>query len=131
MLCSVADEIIAEAEAAVQRHKEDLKARSMAGDTITSAMRQKAVLMSYRNVTSLNAETTAYRHTSLRVLHQHLKRVREPLKWAIPAEHLKPTMNWSIEWTPFEDARMMVGIWRHGFASWETIMNVGSRSFRI
>jgi chromodomain-helicase-DNA-binding protein 1 len=117
------DELIQICENAITQHKEEMKARQAAGETITSAMRQKAVLVSFRNISSINAETTAYRWTELAVVDQHLRRVPNPLKWAVPAE-MKPTMNWSVPWSTFEDSRLLVGIWRHGFGSWEAIQNV-------
>jgi chromodomain-helicase-DNA-binding protein 1 len=117
------DELIRICEAAIARHKEDMKNKQAAGETITSAMRQKAVLVSFRDISSINAETTAYRWHELAVVDQHLRRVPNPLKWAVPAE-MKPTMNWSVPWSAFEDSRLLVGIWKHGFGSWEAIQNV-------
>ena len=119
------DELIRICEAAIARHREDMKNKQANGETITSAMRQKAVLVSFRDISSINAETTAYRWHELAIVDQHLRRVPNPLKWAVPAE-MKPTMNWSVPWSAFEDSRLLVGIWKHGFGSWEAIQNVSS-----
>lgn len=117
------DEMIRKCWEAIDEHKQFLKAKAKAGEAITSALRQKAVLVDYKGVSSINAETLATRHINLRVLDHHLRKMKDPLKWAVPAEHLKPTMGWTTNWTPFEDSRLLVGVWKHGFGSWDEIQD--------
>ena len=88
-------------------------------------MRQKAVLISFRSINGINAETTATRWHNLKYLHNHLNNVETDLnKWRIPYGALKPTMNWQTDWSEVDDARLLVGVWKHGFGSWDAIQNV-------
>ena len=116
--------MIAEAEECIWKHKEDIRNRQAAGETITSSMRQKAILLTFRTVANINAETLVSRHYELKALIEHFKRVPDPLTWSIPHENIKPTMNWNVEWTSQEDSRLLVGIWKYGFGSWEQMANV-------
>lgn len=122
-----ADHLLVQAEEAIFQHKEEIRIKQQAGEPITSAMRQKAVLINFRGVANINAETTVQRAYALRALYDHMARVKDPLAWGVPAEHLKPTMNWNVEWTAFEDSRLLVGVYRYGFGSWELMEQVGLR----
>jgi chromodomain-helicase-DNA-binding protein 1 len=87
-------------------------------------MRQKAVLMEFRGIGNLNAETIVSRHFDLQATHAVMKELHahgNPVEWRMPNDHLRPTQNWTVDWSPVEDARLLVGIWRHGFGAWEAI----------
>jgi chromodomain-helicase-DNA-binding protein 1 len=127
ILREAADDLLVKCEDAIRLHKEELRVKQSMGEVITSAMRQKAVLINFRGVANINAETTVQRAYSLRALYDHMSRVKDPLSWGVPAEHLKPTMNWTVDWGAFEDSRLLVGVHRYGFGSWELIQEV-SRS---
>lgn len=124
MVTQTCDEMIAQAEQCIWAHKEDIRTRQAAGETITSSMRQKAVLLTFRTVANINAETLVSRHYELKALIEHFKRVPDVLAWSIPHENIKPTLNWNVDWTAQEDSRLLVGIWKYGFGSWEQIANV-------
>lgn len=87
-------------------------------------MRQKAILFTFRGIQGINAETVVARHYELKALVEHFKRVEDVDSYAIPHDNLKPTMNWSVEWGPKEDARLLIGIWRYGFGAWDLIKSV-------
>lgn len=61
------------------------------------------------------------RHFDLKAVHEHLSVVPDIDRWRIPSDHIRPTQNWSVEWGQEEDAKLAVGIWKHGFGSWEAI----------
>ena len=71
MISEACEEMVADCEAAIVAHKDFLHARQQAGEPISSAMRQKAVLISFRSINGINAETTATRWHNLKYLHNH------------------------------------------------------------
>ncbi|ORY35802.1 putative Chromodomain helicase [Naematelia encephala] len=113
------EEIITQAEEAVAEHKAHIRDLQDRGEPISSSLRQKAILFSYKGVSGINAETLAARFYELKALCEHFKRIDEPDDYRIPQENLKPTMNWSVDWTAADDGHLVVGIWRHGFGAWE------------
>lgn len=123
MLMKLQDELIRNCWSAIDSHKQFLKAKAKSGEPITSALRQKAVLVDFHGVAGINAETLASRHMNLRVLDIHLRKIEDPLGWQVPADHLKPTMGWTTPWKAFEDSRLLVGVWKYGFGSWEDIQD--------
>jgi chromodomain-helicase-DNA-binding protein 1 len=130
VIIQTCEDILAQAEAEVSKHKAHLRDLQDRGEPISSSLRQKAILFTYRNVAALNAETIVARHYELKALVEHFKRVEDVAGYTIPYDSLKPTMNWSVDWTAEDDAHLLVGLWRHGFGSWELIAQVGStRSF--
>jgi len=124
VIIQTCDDIITEAEECVAAHKEYLRSLQERGEPISSSLRQKAILLTFRSVNSINAETVVSRHYELKAVVEHFKRVERPDEYMIPIESLKPTMNWSVDWLARDDAKLLVGIWRHGFGSWEQISQV-------
>jgi chromodomain-helicase-DNA-binding protein 1 len=134
IIIQTAEEIIAEAEETIAQHRAHLKGLQDRGEPITSQLRQKAVLFSYNTVGGLNAETIVARHYELKAVIAHLERYtaehqgkngEDSLEgYAIPVDSLKPTMNWSVDWTDADDAHLLIGIWRYGFGSWESLSTV-------
>lgn len=118
VLLQISDELVKMCEDAVTEHQMMLKGKTERGEEISSALRQKAVLVTYRNIASINAETLLIRHRELRLLAEMLDRVPDPLDWSVPVESLKTTLNWQGGWGAREDAKLLVGIWRHGFGAW-------------
>lgn len=124
VIIQTCDDILNQAEEAVATHKIELRSMQERGETISSSLRQKAILFTFRGIQGINAETVVARHYELKALVEHFKRVEDVDGYAIPHDNLKPTMNWSVEWGPKEDARLLIGIWRYGFGAWETIKSV-------
>ena len=60
-----ADELIKACRTAMDENEQELKAKAAAGDDIK---KHKAVLITFRNATSINAETTLARHENLKIL---------------------------------------------------------------
>ena len=121
LITQTSEDVIVQAEAAVGEHRAhilDLQAR---GEPISSSLRQKAILFTYQGVSGLNAETIVARHYGLKAVVEHFKRVEDPDRYSIPHDNLKPTQNWTVDWQPEDDTHLLVGIWRHGFGSWELI----------
>jgi chromodomain-helicase-DNA-binding protein 1 len=129
VIIQTCEEIIAQAEETIAAHRAHLKALQDQGETISSALRQKAVLFTYKTVGGLNAETIVARHYELKAMVTHFDRIIEEEGkdesvmegYKIPVENLKPTTNWSVDWTDEDDSHLLLGIWRHGFGSWEAM----------
>jgi chromodomain-helicase-DNA-binding protein 1 len=124
LITQTCEEIIAEAEEAIAAHKSHIKDLQDRGEPISSSLRQKAVLFTYKTVGGLNAETIVARHYELKAVVEHFKRADDLDDYSVPVESLKPTMNWTVDWTAAEDAHLLIGIWRHGFGSWELMAQV-------
>lgn len=110
------------AEAAVKVHKAEVRERIANGQTLTPAQKSKAVLVTFRGVGGLNAETIVSRHHELKVLCDHMKMVEDPYSWTLPVENIRPTLNWTSKWGNHEDAMLLVGAWIHGFGNWELMI---------
>ncbi|WWC91832.1 uncharacterized protein L201_006779 [Kwoniella dendrophila CBS 6074] len=121
IIIQTCEDIITQAEEAVTAHKSHLRDLQEKGEPISSSLRQKAILFTYKTVTAINAETVVARYYELKALVEHFKRVEDISTYAIPYDTLKPTMNWTVEWSMPDDAHLLTGIWRHGFGSWEAI----------
>lgn len=50
-----------------------------------------------------------------------LHNLSDPAKWVFPVDDTKATQNWNSEWGVEEDAKLVVGVWRHGHGNWEAI----------
>jgi chromodomain-helicase-DNA-binding protein 1 len=119
MMFDVADDIIELCARAVEDNNAQKKAKVAAGETLTNAQKSKAVLVSYRGVGNINAETVLSRHRDLRILYNHLHDLPDVYKWSIPIENIRPTLNWSGRWGPTDDSMLLVGAYLYGFGNWE------------
>lgn len=128
MVTQTCEDIVNQAEAAVSGHKAHIRDLQDRGEPISSSLRQKAILFTYQTVSSINAETVVARYYELKAVVEHFKRVADLDRYEIPVDNLKPTMNWTVEWAAKDDARLLIGIWKHGFGSWDQIMAVSHPS---
>ena len=121
MIIDTADDIVELCSQAVNENNSEKRARIEAGETLTNAQKSKAVLVTYRNVGNINAETVVSRHRDLQVLFKYLNDLDDPYQWAIPIDNIRPTLNWSGRWGPKDDAMLLVGAFLYGFGNWEVI----------
>lgn len=121
VILQAADELVALAEEKLAEHQAYIRGKHERGEVITSALRQRAVLLNFRGIGGINAETIVIRHHELRLLAEMLEKVDNVLEWRIPVDNLKTTLNWNCEWGALEDSRLLVGVFRHGFGSWDVI----------
>jgi chromodomain-helicase-DNA-binding protein 1 len=122
MMIDIADDIVETCEQAVKINETEKKAKAASGQTLTPAQKSKAVLVTFRNVGNINAETLLSRTRDLKVLYEQLKDLGDDVyDWIIPVDNIRPTLNWSGRWGPREDAMLLVGAFLHGFGSWEKI----------
>lgn len=123
MIIDTADDIIELCSHAVEENNAEKRARIQAGETLTNAQKSKAVLVTYRNVGNINAETVLSRHRDLQVLFKYLNDLSgdSVYDWQIPIDNIRPTLNWSGRWGPQEDAMLLVGAYLYGFGNWEAM----------
>lgn len=122
MIIETADDIIDLCSRAVEENNAEKRARIAAGETLTNAQKSKAVLVTYRNVGNINAETVLSRHRDLQILFKYLGELGDEVyNWTIPIDNIRPTLNWSGRWGPQEDAMLLVGAYLYGFGNWETM----------
>ncbi|KAI6106105.1 transcription regulator [Pisolithus croceorrhizus] len=123
MIIDVADEIIDLCSRAVEENNQQKRSRMAAGEALTNAQKSKAVLVTYRNVGNINAETVLSRYRDLRVLNNILADLSpdELYSWAIPIDNIRPVLNWSGRWGSQEDSMLLVGAHLYGFGNWEAM----------
>ena len=114
------DDIIETCKEALRLHHE---ARACAANEGATGPKSKAVLVSFRNVSGINAETVVSRFHELRILISQLSNMDNSLEWRLPTDSIRPTLNWTCKWGPDDDAMLLVGAWRHGFGNWEKIQD--------
>jgi len=124
VIIQTCEDIITQAEDAVNAHKANIRDLQDRGEPISSSLRQKAILFTYLTVTAINAETVIARYYELKALVEHFKRIGDLKGYEIPIDNLKSTSNWTVDWGIKDDTHLLIGIWRHGFGSWENIYNV-------
>ncbi|CAL1707651.1 unnamed protein product [Somion occarium] len=122
MIIDTADEIVELCAHSVDDNEAQKRARVAAGETLTNAQKSKAVLVTYRNVGNINAETVLSRHRDLQILFKYLGDLGDDIyNWRIPIDNIRPTLNWSGRWGPQEDAMLLVGAYLYGFGNWEVM----------
>ncbi|EEB08866.2 chromodomain helicase hrp1 [Schizosaccharomyces japonicus yFS275] len=106
----VAAEMVEACEKAVERYELD------EGRT---KQPRKAILIEFKGVKNINAETITQRVKDLTCLHRALKGL-DPVKQRI-GYPIRSVHSWSCNWGIKEDSMLLVGIDRHGFGAWHTI----------
>jgi chromodomain-helicase-DNA-binding protein 1 len=122
MILDLYDELLTVCEQAVEEADYHKKAKAAAGEVLTPAQKSKAVLVTFRNVSNINAETVVSRCRDLKLLYTYLHPLDDPYSWRIPIENIRPTLNWSARWGPTDDSMLLVGCYLHGFGNWETMV---------
>ncbi|KAJ7178362.1 chromodomain-helicase DNA-binding protein [Mycena crocata] len=121
MIFDVADDIIDVCAKALKDNEDQKRNRLASGEPLTNAQKSKAVLVTCRNVSNINAETVISRHRDLRILYNILSEHDDPYKWQIPIDNIRPTLNWSGRWGPQDDSMLLVGAYLYGFGNWEAM----------
>ncbi|KAJ7647122.1 SNF2 family N-terminal domain-containing protein [Roridomyces roridus] len=121
MILDVADDIIEVCQKALKDNEDQKRTRLASGEPLTNAQKSKAVLVTCRNVSNINAETVISRHRDLRILYNILVDQDDPYKWQIPIDNIRPTLNWSGRWGPHDDSMLLVGAFIYGFGNWEAM----------
>lgn len=121
IVMDTADQIVQACEDALEASRE--QKRQQAAQGLGPTPKHKAVLVTFRGVSGINAETVVSRVNELKILNDHLARVDDSTKWNLPVDNVRPTLNWSGKWSPQDDAMLLVGAWKHGFGSWEKMQD--------
>ncbi|KAG2178391.1 hypothetical protein INT44_001543 [Umbelopsis vinacea] len=79
--------------------------------------KHKAILITWRDINSVNAGQVVQRVDDLKVLHNMLKDNAQLAKFRITMS-LKPVTSWACQWGHREDSMLLAGIYKHGFGSW-------------
>jgi len=123
LIVETCDEIVNYCKAAVDEHHDHLKNKGPALGVNAITQKSKAILVSFRNVQNINAETVLSRVQELKILYEYLHslNVDEMYQWQIPVDNVRPTLNWSCKWSATDDSMLLVGAFMHGFGNWELI----------
>ncbi|GAA5902083.1 hypothetical protein JCM5296_006600 [Sporobolomyces johnsonii] len=119
IITQMVDDLLKLCRDEIEKKHENLDRMKAAGEDIPAKVKNQAVLVTFRGVDKINAETVVQRADELKILHSYLNRLEDPTKWVFPVESVKATQAWNCDWTLEDDARLMVGVWRYGHGCWE------------
>ncbi|GAA6034484.1 hypothetical protein JCM8097_005352 [Rhodosporidiobolus ruineniae] len=105
----------------IQKKQNNLDKMRDAGEDIPAKVKNQAVMVTFKDADKINAETTVQRADELRILHSHLNKADNMLKWSFPVDDVKGTQAWNCDWNIDDDAKLLVGVWKHGHGNWEPI----------
>ena len=113
--------MINECTKALIAERDEMKAAKEAG---TEDERSKGKLMSV-DVTldsvTVNARELVFKVEAITALHAKMNQYATPeARLGFRIRHKKPT-KWTVPWDELEDGMLLVGIYRHGYGSWEAI----------
>ncbi|ODV80341.1 uncharacterized protein CANTADRAFT_25950 [Suhomyces tanzawaensis NRRL Y-17324] len=86
---------------------------------IAKKKEKKAVLFEYQGVKNINAELVLTRPVDMKLL-EELVPADNPTKFELPKQP-KQVSAWSCEWSPKDDAMLLVGVYKFGYGSWVQI----------
>ena len=81
---------------------------------------KKAVLIEFKGVAKVNAESILQRRDDMKFLHRLLHRSTPVTNFRI-ASQVKSVMNWKCQWAAKEDAMLLIGVDKHGHGAWYAI----------
>ncbi|KAK4054612.1 ATP-dependent DNA helicase Hrp3 [Microbotryomycetes sp. JL221] len=119
IIMNLVDQLMKLSDQACKDYDQELRDKRDAGEEVTQAMKNKAVMVDFKNI-QVNARILLSRMDELRILHQHLNALPDPTKWVLPVSE-KASPNWTCDWTAEDDVRLIVGVWKHGHGNWEAI----------
>ncbi|OBA22401.1 hypothetical protein METBIDRAFT_38817 [Metschnikowia bicuspidata var. bicuspidata NRRL YB-4993] len=110
-----------EALAELERKAKDLKVANDDGESATALWlakkkEKKAVLFEYQGVKNINAELVLTRPPDMKLL-ESLIPAEKPHTFVLPRAP-KLVLNWNCEWSPKDDAMLLLGVHKFGYGSW-------------
>lgn len=110
----------AEALAELERHAQELRSTETSDGSmalwLAKKREKKAVLFEYRGVKNINAELVLSRPPDMRML-ASLIPADIPESFELPRMP-KQVQNWTCEWSPKDDAMLLLGVHKFGYGSW-------------
>lgn len=80
---------------------------------------KKAVLFEYHGVKNINAELVLSRPHDMKLLYNVIPK-KNPVSFELPKAP-KPVVSWNCDWSPKDDAMLLVGVYKFGFGLWAQI----------
>lgn len=93
----------------------------LGADDTKNKQPRKAILIEFKGVKNINAETVTLRVKDLTHLHRAYKGL-DPLKQII-GYPIRSVHSWNCSWGIKEDSMLLAGINKHGFGCWQAIKN--------
>ena len=81
---------------------------------------KKAVMIEFRGLAKVNAESILQRTDDMKFLRRILNRTTPVTNFRI-ASQVKGVQNWKCQWAVKEDAMLLIGVDKHGHGAWYTI----------
>jgi chromodomain-helicase-DNA-binding protein 1 len=85
-----------------------------------ASAKNKAVLIEFKGLAKVNAESILQRRDDMTFLRRCLQRTTPIANFRI-ASQVKAVQNWKCQWAAKEDAMLLVGVDKHGHGSWYAI----------
>jgi chromodomain-helicase-DNA-binding protein 1 len=103
------------------------------GEKAKGPPKAKAVLIEFKGLTKVNAESILQRRDDLKFLHRILHRTTPVTNFRISSQ-VKGVMNWKCQWAAKEDALLLIGVDKYGHGGWYAIrddaeLGLGSKVF--
>ena len=90
------------------------------GETKSRGPPKKAVLIEFKGLAKVNAETILQRRDDMKFLHRILHRSTPVTNFRISSQ-VKGVMHWKCQWAAKEDAMLLIGVDKHGHGAWYAI----------
>ena len=85
-----------------------------------TVQKAKAVLIEFKGLAKVNAESILQRTDDMKFLRKMLERVSPVTNFRI-ASQVKAVQNWKCQWGTKDDAMLLIGVDKHGHGSWYAI----------
>lgn len=82
--------------------------------------KSKAVLIEFKGLAKINAESILQRRDDMKFLRHVLQRTTPVTNFRI-ASQVKAVLNWKCQWAAKEDAMLLIGVDKHGHGGWYAI----------
>lgn len=107
----IAADLVTASRKAVSAAEKDLS-----NDQSNNKSSRKALLITFKGVKNINAETLVQRLNDLDILYDAMP-TSGYSNFQIPM-HVRSVHGWSCQWGPREDSMLLSGICKHGFGAW-------------
>lgn len=104
--------------------KSDDQPKSNPITKLAAKKREKRVaFFEYMGIKGLNAETFVNRSESLAFLRHYIDDnfKSDPLRFNLGSRQPKPVQSWNCNWTRQDDEKLLVGVFKYGYGSWNHI----------
>jgi chromodomain-helicase-DNA-binding protein 1 len=90
------------------------------GEAKSKAPQKKAILIDFKSLAKVNAESILQRCDDMRFIRRVVHRATPITNFRISSQ-VKAVTNWKCQWAVKDDAMLLIGVDKHGHGSWQAI----------